>query len=462
MKSKYLVLVILVLNVNLTFGQSDRLFGIAWDSLNLTSIVLYDVETNTSEMVYPLYAGQGSFHPICESASDPFNERYFFCGYWDSTSYQIMQYDIASGVLSSVFSSNSFIQIDFDPFANQLLILTEGTLKGLSLNTGEIVNLVINIQPQDGTYYMFTHSFDPINQLYFITNASSLDVSTDVVADITNGLILSSVDSDSHLTSLHLYDYVTEKNYAIGPSSLPDNVGFLSLDMYTGGSNEVLSIAGNWGLLNFNTPTINHDDGIFYLPFYNFDSSQNYLFKINLNSSSVIEITPFFNLDIPQAFTGTKPAIRVSENELTCVYAEGYQWYLNNSLIPGATSQTYTANESGNYKVLATFLNGRYEFSNIAHISFASSIELESDRDIVSLQTNPNPFNDFSIIDLSKLNGSIYDVKVFNSLGKIIYKQENISSKTVELEKVKLEKGLLFFQVLTDNKIVGDGKFIVE
>lgn len=63
--------------------------------------------------------------------------------------------------------------------------------------------------------------------------------------------------------------------------------------------------------------------------------------------------------------TPPTPGITQNGNVLTCtVTASAYQWYLNGSPIPGATSQSYTITQSGNYSVQITDANGCTAMSN--------------------------------------------------------------------------------------------------
>src|SRR5690606_37561122 len=52
------------------------------------------------------------------------------------------------------------------------------------------------------------------------------------------------------------------------------------------------------------------------------------------------------------------PGIIASGNLLSTGTYDSYQWYRNDSLIPGATNQTYTAIVAGTYKVQVTDANG--------------------------------------------------------------------------------------------------------
>lgn len=65
------------------------------------------------------------------------------------------------------------------------------------------------------------------------------------------------------------------------------------------------------------------------------------------------------------------PTVTVNNNIFTSSPAATYQWYMDTTLITGATSQVYTATVSGKYKVLITDSNGCTAFSSIkcvAHV----------------------------------------------------------------------------------------------
>ncbi|HMC97569.1 MAG TPA: T9SS type A sorting domain-containing protein, partial [Flavobacteriales bacterium] len=54
----------------------------------------------------------------------------------------------------------------------------------------------------------------------------------------------------------------------------------------------------------------------------------------------------------------TPPVITPDGPLLTSTPADGYQWYFEGNLIPGATGQTHTAAASGDYTVVITAPNG--------------------------------------------------------------------------------------------------------
>jgi hypothetical protein len=141
------------------------------------------------------------------------------------------------------------------------------------------------------------------------------------------------------------------------------------------------------------------------------------------------------------------------------VHAESYQWYLNGAVIPAANNQKYTINQSGYFKVLTTFLNGKMEFSDSVYLS---PLGLQGATAVKEIAVYPNPVNDVATIDLTQLTGSSFDLKIFNLYGQIVYAQTSVEAGSIRIDRRNLQSGLFFFQVLSENKTIGIGKFIVE
>jgi hypothetical protein len=130
-----------------------------------------------------------------------------------------------------------------------------------------------------------------------------------------------------------------------------------------------------------------------------------------------------------------KPAITQNVNELISSAAEGNQWYLNGGPIQGATGQTFSASESGIYKVQVKGTNDCLsEMSEPFNFTY-TGIEDK----IVENQVNifPNPADKTVLLEIS---GDISDgvsFSIYNELG---------------LESIKD----------TFNSLPGNGKYSVE
>jgi hypothetical protein len=83
------------------------------------------------------------------------------------------------------------------------------------------------------------------------------------------------------------------------------------------------------------------------------------------------------------------PTISQLGNVLTASpAASGYQWYFNGNIIPGATGQSYTATQTGDYTVVITDANGCTSAQSTTYIFTDVAAELQQ-----ALSVFPNPNN---------------------------------------------------------------------
>jgi len=131
------------------------------------------------------------------------------------------------------------------------------------------------------------------------------------------------------------------------------------------------------------------------------------------------------------------PTITNTAGTLTSSSATGNQWYLNGTLIPGATSQTYTPTANGVYTVKVT-TNGCTSAASAGTTISGLGIE---ELNVYALSIYPNPSNgDFNV----SFNASVtekYTLKVYDEAGKLVYdalieNQNGTFVKQVQLGKV--------------------------
>ena len=102
-----------------------------------------------------------------------------------------------------------------------------------------------------------------------------------------------------------------------------------------------------------------------------------------------------------------------------------YEWYLNEKIIPGATSQNLKASESGRYAVkvnISTACTSALS-ENIFVSIVLSALYFEN---LVSL--GPNPFNDFVTIQFSKEFGDTVNLEVFDLQGRTILSKKGVEN----------------------------------
>jgi hypothetical protein len=126
--------------------------------------------------------------------------------------------------------------------------------------------------------------------------------------------------------------------------------------------------------------------------------------------------------------------IAYSGGVLTSSSSTGNQWYLNGNAISGATSQSYTPTQNGNYTVVVTSNGCPSAASNTQTVTGLGVEELN----VYQLSVYPNPSQgEFSV----SFNASIteaYTIKVYDEVGRLVY-NENIENQNGQyIKEVKL------------------------
>ncbi len=139
----------------------------------------------------------------------------------------------------------------------------------------------------------------------------------------------------------------------------------------------------------------------------------NYSVVVNDGSCSATSPNTFITIfSLPAV-----PLISQSGSMLTSTFATTYQWYLNGSPIVGATSQTYAIAANGSYTVVT---------SNSAGCQETSAPWVVTTTDIASLQNvneidvYPNPYTEFTTIQINILENANVLAEVYNVLGEKI------------------------------------------
>ena len=114
------------------------------------------------------------------------------------------------------------------------------------------------------------------------------------------------------------------------------------------------------------------------------------------------------------------PTISLFEYTLTSSAPEGNQWYFNGVAIPGATEQTYTATQTGNYYVIVTLNNCSSAPSNTIYIIIEGIVSLDHN----SFKVYPIPNEGKFTIEVVSLKAETYTLEVLNNLGMKVYSSE--------------------------------------
>ncbi len=128
---------------------------------------------------------------------------------------------------------------------------------------------------------------------------------------------------------------------------------------------------------------------------------------------------------------------------------QSYQWYLNGAPISGATDQTHTPAETGDYSVEVTNADGCSAISEPISYMVVGVNHIDG---VEYFEVFPNPFNDFIDIELKNGNSETFYVKIVDIRGEILQEQEIYStgSYTTRLNVADLPKGMYLVQISND------------
>lgn len=131
------------------------------------------------------------------------------------------------------------------------------------------------------------------------------------------------------------------------------------------------------------------------------------------------------------------PTITSSGITLTSSGATGYQWYVNGSLIPGATSQNYNTTFNGSFYVVAT--------SSVACNSAPSNAISILDTGIETQQVlnettiYPNPTNGEFTIEMNVANAQ-YELEIYNEMGLLVFQKKVLDCPPSCMVKINMSE----------------------
>lgn len=141
------------------------------------------------------------------------------------------------------------------------------------------------------------------------------------------------------------------------------------------------------------------------------------------------------------------PSVTVEENTLTSSPAAAYQWYKDGGPAPGATQQSFTAEESGLYFVETADSNGCTARSEEIQLEVASAASMQEGK---GLRLYPNPAGEFLYLEASTPPRS---VRLLAADGREAIGWQQWAPGRQKIETAMLPKGVYLLQLLFEDGI---------
>jgi hypothetical protein len=158
------------------------------------------------------------------------------------------------------------------------------------------------------------------------------------------------------------------------------------------------------------------------------------------------------------------PVITLVNGALVSNYTEGNQWYLNDSIIEGATHQRYTPMTTGSYTVrlgvgVSAIDTSTFQIGEGGCWSLFSApwVIVDSNLVVPQLSFYPNPVGDVLTMN-SKQPGPL-TVQVFNLMGQQVWQMVGMIG-TIQVDVSRWSKGVYFVRVI-DQGTQQAGKAVV-
>jgi hypothetical protein len=177
-----------------------------------------------------------------------------------------------------------------------------------------------------------------------------------------------------------------------------------------------------------------------------------------MSSPSLINVT-----------TNNKPTITQSGDSLICSTGSAYQWYLNDSLITGATKQSYKPTRNAMYKVATITIAGDCQNISDNKLILVTDVAEASAKEI-SLKITSNDYVENLIrgnsfyIQFSNIQTQGISLEIMNSMGGKVFRKENlINQRTPQhLTIESLTTGIYFVKIYANNKVYVQRVFVTN
>ncbi len=131
----------------------------------------------------------------------------------------------------------------------------------------------------------------------------------------------------------------------------------------------------------------------------------------------------------------------------------GNQWYLSGDIISGATAQSYTPNETGNYSVEVANEFGCSQISDNYYFNFVGIGDVDNTY-VISIYPNPN--NGLFNITIDGIVNDDIQISLLDARGRLLLDKTIENAKTLNevIDLREYPKGIFILKLLTNDKVI--------
>jgi hypothetical protein len=141
------------------------------------------------------------------------------------------------------------------------------------------------------------------------------------------------------------------------------------------------------------------------------------------------------------------PAITYNGSALTTTQVGQYQWYLNGTVIAGATSNTWNPTQNGDYRLMVTDPLGCSLWSNVLTVTNVGIDEMPN----AWVAVYPNPASDFVV--LTTQEHTVIALELVSINGKRIERFDVNGDTALKIDLRELTAGVYYVRVFSGHSV---------
>lgn len=440
-------------------SQETKIVGLEYIIHDSTfNVSTYDYITHEKEQLFTIprriQAVNVSF------TYDPYSQNYYYvkgkgsCG--EPSYYVLSSINITEQTINELYrlpSDFSFLNLEYEPYSNSILIRGINSVSYLDLDTGQLSEHCA-IVTGSGIPTSRTDFFNTLENKYFYTTSfgwrsSRAGVYVDLNECTYDSLGINFLDTFSFM---HKYDFITNTVYGIAynKSVYPFNCNFIKFDPNTGAIDSISCVQ------NFNAEGGNVGAAIDsyngkYLLYYTNRTGSSELAIIDVLTGEM-EVVPYdFHAGHLYIKQSALPLLKFENEVLMGSVCQNYKWYCDNEIIENANDQTFTPTKNGLYKFSTSYNGLDTVFSNEIYVTIFSGIDSQQSSDKIAVHPNPTT----GIINLACEAGvRIQYACLVDMYGNVLQSHDKISGNFIQFDFSSLCKGSYYLKIAFNNTSV--------